>query len=273
MSAVDDILFERRGCAGIVTLNRPKALNAITHDMVRALAAQLDAWAHDDAVTRVIVTANGERAFSAGGDIRALYDLDHGGTAGGGAVVLPRGIHAQHRDQALSETVCVADRRHRDGRRRRHFDSRLASGRRGEICLCDAGSRHRLFSGCRGDLCAAAARGRDRDLSRADRGAAEGGGRGAVRCCNASCEVASLAGVAGGAVRNRSGQRGAGRFHGERRAGGDHAAAADHRSDIFVGQCRGDLDGAATGVRRTSPTSRNGRREHCRPSAPNHPQV
>jgi enoyl-CoA hydratase len=75
VTATDDILFERRGSAGIVTLNRPKALNAITHDMVRALAAQLDAWARDDAVTRVIVTANGERAFSAGGDIRALYDL------------------------------------------------------------------------------------------------------------------------------------------------------------------------------------------------------
>ena len=75
MSGTDDILFERRGCAGIVTLNRPKALNAITHGMVRALKAQLDAWARDDAVTRVIVTANGERAFSAGGDIRALYDL------------------------------------------------------------------------------------------------------------------------------------------------------------------------------------------------------
>jgi enoyl-CoA hydratase len=71
----DDILFEQRGTAGIVTLNRPKALNAITHEMVRALAAKLDAWAHDDAVTRVVVTANGERAFSAGGDIRALYDL------------------------------------------------------------------------------------------------------------------------------------------------------------------------------------------------------
>ncbi len=75
MDGAGDILFERRGSAGIVTLNRPKALNAITHDMVRALAAQLDRWARDDAVTRVIVTANGERAFSAGGDIRALYDL------------------------------------------------------------------------------------------------------------------------------------------------------------------------------------------------------
>jgi enoyl-CoA hydratase len=75
VSETDDILFERRGSAGLVTLNRPKALNAITHTMVRALARQLDAWVRDGAVTRVIVTANGERAFSAGGDIRALYDL------------------------------------------------------------------------------------------------------------------------------------------------------------------------------------------------------
>lgn len=75
MSEQAAILFERRGSAGLVTLNRPKALNAITHGMVRALAGQLDQWARDDAVTRVIVTANGERAFSAGGDIRALYDL------------------------------------------------------------------------------------------------------------------------------------------------------------------------------------------------------
>jgi enoyl-CoA hydratase/carnithine racemase len=75
----DDILFERRGAAGIVTLNRPKALNAVTHEMVLALRAQLDRWAVDDAITRVVVTAAGERAFSAGGDIRALYDLGRAG--------------------------------------------------------------------------------------------------------------------------------------------------------------------------------------------------
>jgi len=67
-----EILFERRGAAGIITLNRPKALNAVTHDMVRALTRQLAEWQHDGAVTRVIITAVGERAFSAGGDIRAL---------------------------------------------------------------------------------------------------------------------------------------------------------------------------------------------------------
>ncbi|HET7805561.1 MAG TPA: enoyl-CoA hydratase/isomerase family protein [Pseudolabrys sp.] len=74
-----EILFERRGTAGLVTLNRPKALNAVTHDMVRALRAQLDRWANDPAVTRVVVMAAGERAFSAGGDIRALYDLGGAG--------------------------------------------------------------------------------------------------------------------------------------------------------------------------------------------------
>lgn len=74
-----DILFERCGAAGIVTLNRPKALNAVTLDMVHALTRQLDAWAKDAAVTRVVITAAGERAFSAGGDIRALYDLGRAG--------------------------------------------------------------------------------------------------------------------------------------------------------------------------------------------------
>src|SRR5689334_2149750 len=70
-----EILFDRRGAAGLVTLNRPKALNAVSHGMVRALRAQLDAWATDDAVTRVVITGAGDRAFSAGGDIRALTDL------------------------------------------------------------------------------------------------------------------------------------------------------------------------------------------------------
>jgi enoyl-CoA hydratase/carnithine racemase len=70
-----DILFERRGAAGLVTLNRPKALNAVSHGMVLAMRAQLEAWADDPAITRVVITGAGERAFSAGGDIRALYDL------------------------------------------------------------------------------------------------------------------------------------------------------------------------------------------------------
>jgi enoyl-CoA hydratase len=71
----EDILFSHRGAAGVATLNRPQALNAVTHGMVLALRKQLNAWASDDAVTRVIVTGAGGKAFSAGGDIRHLYDL------------------------------------------------------------------------------------------------------------------------------------------------------------------------------------------------------
>ena len=55
-----EILFERRGTAGLVTLNRPDALNAVTGGMVRALAQQLAEWEADRAVTRVILTANGQ---------------------------------------------------------------------------------------------------------------------------------------------------------------------------------------------------------------------
>jgi len=79
VSNVADILFERHGTAGIVTLNRPDALNALSHDMVRAIARELAAWELDPTVTRVVITASGERAFCAGGDLRALYDLMQAG--------------------------------------------------------------------------------------------------------------------------------------------------------------------------------------------------
>lgn len=74
----DEIRFEREGLAGIVTLTRPKALNAITHRMVNALTAALEAWAEDDAVQAVIIQAEG-RAFSAGGDILDVYKAHQAG--------------------------------------------------------------------------------------------------------------------------------------------------------------------------------------------------
>lgn len=80
-----EVLFERKGAAGLVTLNRPQALNAVTLGMVRAMARQLQQWRGDPAVTRVVVTAAGGKAFSAGGDIRALYDA---GTSGRHAEML-----------------------------------------------------------------------------------------------------------------------------------------------------------------------------------------
>jgi enoyl-CoA hydratase len=75
LTSEPDILFERRGVAGHVILNRPHALNAVSHDMVCTLAQKLEEWETDPAVTRIVVSARGGRAFSAGGDLRALYDL------------------------------------------------------------------------------------------------------------------------------------------------------------------------------------------------------
>ena len=71
---MDDILFEIEGAVGRVTLNRPRALNALTLDMARRLDARLIEWASDDGVGAVVIGGAGERAFCAGGDVRALYD-------------------------------------------------------------------------------------------------------------------------------------------------------------------------------------------------------
>lgn len=68
-----EILFDVRGRAGLVTLNRPAALNALTLDMVRALHPQLLAWREDPRIERIILRGSGDRAFSAGGDIRRIH--------------------------------------------------------------------------------------------------------------------------------------------------------------------------------------------------------
>jgi enoyl-CoA hydratase/carnithine racemase len=57
-----------------VTLNRPAALNALSFGMLQGLAAWLDAWEKDDRVRIVVLRGAGEKAFCAGGDVRALYD-------------------------------------------------------------------------------------------------------------------------------------------------------------------------------------------------------
>ena len=74
-----EIICEKRGAAGYVLLNRPKALNALTHGMVAGLAAALDAWERDPVIERVVVRGAGERAFCAGGDIRLIHDLGKAG--------------------------------------------------------------------------------------------------------------------------------------------------------------------------------------------------
>jgi enoyl-CoA hydratase len=78
-TAEAEVLLERVGSAGIITLNRPKQLNALSHTMVKRIYPQMLEWRDDPAITRVIIRGAGEKAFCAGGDIRALYDLGKAG--------------------------------------------------------------------------------------------------------------------------------------------------------------------------------------------------
>ncbi|HEV7167583.1 MAG TPA: enoyl-CoA hydratase/isomerase family protein [Micrococcaceae bacterium] len=80
MSAEDDILLRRDGTLGHIILNRPRAMNALTHRMVTAIAAALAAWEDDDGVATVLLSGAGERGLCAGGDIVAIYrDVQRGG--------------------------------------------------------------------------------------------------------------------------------------------------------------------------------------------------
>ena len=74
-----EIHVSRRGAIGHILLDRPKALNAVTLTMVRAISWALDEWRADAAVKAVVVEAVGEKAFSAGGDIRQLYEQGRAG--------------------------------------------------------------------------------------------------------------------------------------------------------------------------------------------------
>ncbi|MDH5557185.1 MAG: enoyl-CoA hydratase/isomerase family protein [Alphaproteobacteria bacterium] len=73
MTGNADILFEVEGALGLITLNRPKALNALTLGMIRAMDAQLIKWATDPNIASVMVRGAGDKAFCAGGDVVALH--------------------------------------------------------------------------------------------------------------------------------------------------------------------------------------------------------
>src|SRR3546814_2148621 len=79
MSETQDVLFDVRGGVGFITLNRPKALNALTLAMIRAISPQLAAWQADAAIRAVVIRGAGERAFCAGGDVRAVWQAGRDG--------------------------------------------------------------------------------------------------------------------------------------------------------------------------------------------------
>ena len=70
----DEIIVRIEGRAGRITLNRPKALNALTYAQVLTIADTLERWRSDDAVQLVILDGEGDRALCAGGDVLSFYE-------------------------------------------------------------------------------------------------------------------------------------------------------------------------------------------------------
>jgi enoyl-CoA hydratase len=102
MTGTDEILLERRGGLGIITLNRPKALNTLSLAMYRVFDPQLLAWGADDRVQALVVRGAGDRAFCAGGDVRAIYDARHD----------PQG-RGDYKADFFREEYCLIQRVHR----------------------------------------------------------------------------------------------------------------------------------------------------------------
>ncbi|MDF2585943.1 MAG: 3-hydroxyisobutyryl-CoA hydrolase, partial [Mycobacterium sp.] len=78
MAENEDILVSVRNGVGVVTLNRPKAINSLNDVMVDGLQKALTTWENDDTVRSVLLTGAGERGLCAGGDVVALYHSARG---------------------------------------------------------------------------------------------------------------------------------------------------------------------------------------------------
>ncbi len=76
---MSDIHIRRAGRIGHITLTRPQALNAVTHEMCLAIEEALDRWSGDDDIACVLIDAIGDKAFSAGGDLQQMYDTARAG--------------------------------------------------------------------------------------------------------------------------------------------------------------------------------------------------
>ena len=102
MTSTEEILLARQGGLATVTLNRPKALNTLSLAMYRVFDPKLIAWGRDPGVHAVLVRGAGDRAFCAGGDVRAIYDARHD----------PKGP-GDYKADFFREEYCLIQRVHR----------------------------------------------------------------------------------------------------------------------------------------------------------------
>ena len=177
-----DLIARREGAAGVIRLNRPKAINAVTLEMFRDIDKALDAFEADPAVAVILLEGAGERGLCAGGDIRALWESSK--VKGDLGKILWREEYILNARIKKFPKPYVA-----------FMDGIVMGGGVGLSAHCqpsrrdredqagDARSRPRLLSRCRRHLAAVAFAGRDRHLFRLDRADHERPGRDPCRLC------------------------------------------------------------------------------------------
>jgi enoyl-CoA hydratase len=122
----EPVLVWRDGHVGRITVNRPRALNALTRPMVRRIDEALAAWETDDAVRAVLVTGAGERGLCAGADIRAIYEDVRGSLARSG-----------ENGSAVSEADDFAQASRAFFRDEYHLNAHIAAYRKPYIAVMD----------------------------------------------------------------------------------------------------------------------------------------
>ena len=201
-----EALVERRGRAGVIILNRPKALNALNLNMVRLMAAALDEWERDGAVDRIVILGAGERAFCAGGDIRRLYDLGRAGDHDGQLTFWREEYQLDRRIKTYPKPiVALVDGIVMGGGVGLAMNAAHRVAERA-LRLRDARGRHRIFPRRRRDVVSAASSASRRRLFRAHGLAGRGGRRGRVGLGEDLRPERRVSGARPGA-----GERGAGR--------------------------------------------------------------
>lgn len=78
MSVDPHLIVEHRGPVGLITLNRPEALNALTLGMIRGIRAVLAQWRDQEEIRMIVIRGAGDRAFCAGGDVKKVYEAGVG---------------------------------------------------------------------------------------------------------------------------------------------------------------------------------------------------
>jgi enoyl-CoA hydratase len=113
-----EVLFDVSDGIGTITLNRPRTLNALTMGMIAEMRTHFTAWMEDDAVKAVVIKGAGDRAFCAGGDVRAVRQsiIEYDGDANPGLAqeffyeeyILNHQIHMSPKPYiALIDRVCM----------------------------------------------------------------------------------------------------------------------------------------------------------------------